>query len=176
VYALSAAQYVVEVHNNVTWHWLPIQANQISAGAGWNWTGTDLFYTAVGSNNAYYFNGTSSRYLMASATQISAGLDQWGNEILLEIYSGDHALYRSDIYGNWQYEGGAYLTQISAAGNDMVFAVTSIVNQVWTFDLNLSWWVYWASREDPPSAWYPTSYWHNLYGDTINPLYAPLSP
>jgi hypothetical protein len=170
VYGLNANHNVLEDHDDVTWRWLPIQANQISAGAGWNWTGTDLFYTAVGSNNAYYFDGTSSRYLMASAIQISAGLDQWGNEILLEIYSGDHALYRSDIYGHWQYEGGP-MTQISAAGNDMVFAVTPIENHVWTFDPNNVWGGYWAWRNDLSSDWhYLPDY------QAINPLYAPLSP
>src|SRR5262249_2622287 len=116
------------------------------------------------------FDGTSSRYLMASAVQISAGLDQWGNATLLEIYSGDHALYRSDIYGHWQYEGGNW-TQISAAQNDMVFAVESGSQHIFAYDPNGSWssfwWSYWPYYG---GAWGYGPNWHWWYGASANPF------
>ncbi len=92
VYVLDPSGYVLSDNHDGSWQWLYdtqrgyLRASQISAGIGTNWTGTDLFYAQMGSNNAYYFNGTTSTYLMASAIQISAGLDQWGNPICLEIY------------------------------------------------------------------------------------------
>jgi hypothetical protein len=177
VYCLTSANYVVEVNNNGSSDWLWdrstgwwLRATQLSAGIGSNSTGTDLFYTQLGTNNAYYFNGTSSRYLMASAIQISAGLDQWGDATLLEIYSGDHALYRSDINGNWQYEGGQW-TQISAAQGDMVFAIEAGSQHVFAFDPNNNWAGLWSSYWPyQGGVWGYGPNWHWWYGVSANPF------
>jgi hypothetical protein len=174
VYVELQGGYVFEQNHDESYQWLYdaqrglLKAGQISAGIGRNSTGIDLFYTEVGTNNAYYFNGSSSTYLMASATQISAGLDQWGNAILYEIYSGDHALYRSDTSGHWQYEGGQ-IVQISATANDMVFAVSPTQNQIWAYDPNDEWWSDWWLQ----SGWHYSDhgYWHWTGGDSANPNY-----
>src|SRR5262249_37420111 len=73
VYMLNGSQQVYRLDNGVYWT-LPMHATQVSAGAGRNWTDTDLFYIdTTWAHNVYYYNGSSSKLVANYAAQISAG-------------------------------------------------------------------------------------------------------
>jgi hypothetical protein len=63
------------------------------------------------------------------------------------------------------------VSQISAAGNDMVFAVAAADNSVWVCDRNWTWYNSWASSGN----WGTYNGWHPLYGTAASPYHAPLA-
>jgi hypothetical protein len=171
VYMLNTAQQVYRLDNGTYWV-LPFQATQISAGVGWNWTSNDLFYIDTTANHeVYHYDGSSSRAVAFYVSQISAAVDQYGNEIVYTIDMYYHWVVQHDLSGslNGLYVGGS-VSQISAAGNGMVFGVASWDNTVWVSDRYGSWYGYWASTGNSSS-----DGWHPLYGWASNPYYAPLA-
>jgi hypothetical protein len=171
VYFLNTAQHVYRIDNGTYWV-LPFQATQISAGVGWNWTDIDLFYIDTTANHeVYHYDGSSSRAVAFYASQISAAVDQYGNEFVYNIDMYYHWVYRNDLSGNLNgvYVGGS-VSQISAAGNGMVFGVASWDNSVWVYDPNWNWYGYWASTGN-----WSSDGWHPLYGTASSPYYFPLA-
>jgi hypothetical protein len=169
-YLLNGSQQVYRLDNGAYWA-LPMHATQISAGAGRNWTDTDLFYIDPSNSYAYHYDGSGTQLMAMYVSQISAGLDRYGNEVLYSIDMYYHGVRRNDMSGNvnGQYEGGN-VSQISAAGNDMVFAVAGWDTSIWEFDRNGTWNSYWAATNNPGSGG-----WHALNGATASPYYAPLA-
>src|SRR5262249_23683879 len=81
VYMLNGSQQVFRLDHGM-YSVLPFKATQISAGAGRNWTDNDVFYIDTSSwHEVFHYDGNSSKYLGWGASQISAGLDSYGNEI-----------------------------------------------------------------------------------------------
>jgi hypothetical protein len=171
VYILNGNQQVFRLDNGTYWV-LPMTATQISAGAGWNWTDNDLFYIDTTANHeVFHYDGSSSRAVALYTAQISAAVDQYGNEIVYTIDMYYHWVVRHDLSGNLNGVGvGGSVSQISAAGNDMVFAVNSGDNSVSVYDRNWSWYSYWASTGN-----WGSNGWHPLYGWASSPYYAPLA-
>jgi hypothetical protein len=169
VYILNGNHEVYRLDNGVYWK-LPMHATQISAGVGSNWTDVDLFYISSTDTDAYHYDGSNSQLVAYYCSQISAGLDRYGNEIVYTIDLYYHWMYRHDLSGNLngEWESGN-ITQISAAGNDMVFAVTPGDNSVWVYDRDWMWNGYYSYQ----GTWSGNG-WHPLYGNTSSPLYAPL--
>src|SRR5262249_17558076 len=150
-----------------------MRATQISAGAGRNWTDTDPFYIdTTWAHNVYYYNGSSSKLVANYAAQISAGLDRYGNEVVYSIDMYYYGLRRNDLSGNvkGEWEAGN-VSQISAAGNDMVFAVNAGANTIISvFDRNGTWNGFWSATNN-----WGSGGWHPLYGWAASPYYAPLA-
>jgi hypothetical protein len=172
VYELNGTQNVAVVHNNGTYQWLPMHATQISAGMGRNWTDTDLFYIDTSaSHNVYHYDGSSSQLIHYYASQISAGLDRYGNAIVHSIDMYYHWVYKSDLSGNLNgtWEGGG-VSQITAAGNGLVFGVSNSDNSsIYVFepaDLTEGAWLSLLGNQQ-------TNSWHFLNGYASNPYYAP---
>jgi hypothetical protein len=82
-----------------------------------------------------------------------------------------HGVRRNDLSGNvnGEWEGGN-VSQISAAGNDMVFAVAGWDTSIWAFDRNGTWNSYWSATNN-----WGSGGWHPLNGATASPYYAPLA-
>ena len=176
VYLLNTARQVYRMDSGWCWA-LPFQATQISAGAASrNPADFDLFYIDTTANhNAYHYDGSSSRLMANYVAQISAGTDQYGNEVLYSIDMYMRWLRRTDMSGHAEWEYGN-VSQISAAGNDMVFAVNSSDNSVSVFDRGWSWYGLWYSTNN-----WGSGGWHTLYGGwsgaptAANPAYFPLA-
>jgi hypothetical protein len=171
VYLLNGSQQVYRLDNGTYWL-LPMHATQISAGAGHNWTDTDLFYIDPSTSYAYHYDGSNTQLIAMYVSQISAGLDQYGNEVLYSIDMYYHGVRRNDLSGNvnGEWEGGN-VSQISAAGNDMVFGVAGWGDgSVWVFDRDWSWGNYWAATNN-----WGSGGWHSLGGWAASPYYAPLA-
>jgi hypothetical protein len=171
VYLLNGNQQVYRLDNGTYWV-LPMRATQISAGIGSNWTDTDLFYIDTTVNQeAFHYDGSSSQAIALYVAQISAGLDQYGNEVLYSIDMYYHWVNRHDLSGNLNGVGvGGSVSQISAAGNDMVFGVASWDNSVWVYDRNWSWAYYWVETYN-----YGSGGWHPLNSTTASPYNSPLA-
>jgi hypothetical protein len=168
VYMLNGSQQVYRLDNGI-YCVLPMRATQISAGAGRNWTDVDLFYIdTTWANFAYHYDGTSSQFMTWYVAQISAGLDQYGNEVLYSIDTTDHSMHRQDLLGGWEHEGGV-VSQISAAGNDLVFAVCPD-QTLQVFDRDWAWGVQWTNTGN-----WGSNGWHFISSWTANPYYAPLA-
>jgi hypothetical protein len=170
VYILNGNQQVYQLSDAGGYSVLPMKASQISAGAGHNTNDVDLFYIDATNTDAYHYDGTT-KLVALYCSQISAGLDNYGNDIVYTIDLYYHWLYRHDLSGNLngQCESGN-VTQISAAANDMVFAVTPNNNSIWVYDRD---WI-WNGYYGYVGSW--SSYgWHALYGNSASPFYAPLA-
>jgi hypothetical protein len=152
VYCLTGANHVMVVHQDRSFSWLPISASQISAGIGPDWYGIDLYYINAADRSLHWYNGTRDFGYGGVCLQISASLDPWGNGECYVIGT-NHDLDKHDISG-WHGEGG-YMTQISAAQNDMVFVVGGS-NHIWAYDPNHAWASYWASLgySNPGYVWF----------------------
>jgi hypothetical protein len=159
VYMLNGSQNVYRLDNGTYWV-LPMTAKQISAGAGRNSTDNDLFYIQASDSMIYHYDGSSTtRISWTYASQIATGLDQYGNEIVYDVDLYYHDLWRWNLSGGGQELGGG-INQISAAGNDMVFAVAPGDNKVWDYDRDSIW---------------GSSGWNFLNGWAANPFSSPFS-
>src|SRR5262249_13689845 len=120
-------------------------------------------------HNAYHYDGTSSRLMANYVAQISAGTDQYGNEVLYSIDMYMHWLRRTDMLGNAEWEYGN-VSQISAAGNDMVLAVNAWDNSASCSDRDWSWTSVWSATNTLGGGG-----WHSISRSGLNPVYGPLA-
>jgi hypothetical protein len=158
VYCLTGADHVLQYKGYGNFHWMGIQANQISAGIGQNSTGTDLYYISPSGfsfygttyHYTYHCDGVSApKYIAAGFTDISAGVDGLGQSTLYGVYV-DGSVYRCDLNGNDQAVGGPQVTQISAAGRDQLFAVSTsgpaYGSGIYTYDPWGAWYDSWSEQ------------------------------
>jgi hypothetical protein len=170
VYAVETTYGYVAQINRDGGHWLKdsqghyLQATQVSAGIGDNTTDTDLYYVdATGWNGLHYFDGKTDTNLgFVGVKQISAGLDDAGNhECYLILF--DNSLYTVRAPSDYTSDGG-WMTQISGAQNNMVFAVGGS-NQIWAFDPDNIWAWEWTNSYTINSG-----NWHYWNAISANPF------
>jgi hypothetical protein len=165
--------YVLEDNHDGSAQWLRdsqgyyLHASQVSAGIGNNSTGTDLYYlTTDWTSEPHYFDGrTDTPLYFLGVKQISAGLDESGNrECYAIVY--DNSLYTIRSPSDYTYDGG-WMTQISGAQNNMVFAVGGS-NQIWAFDPDSIWAAEWWGSGNPTS--WNSGNWHYWDAISANPF------
>jgi hypothetical protein len=160
VYALSANYHdVLEINHDGSMQWLWLSnVQEISAGIGSNNTDVDLYYIQSGTGNLHWTDGIQDTNLYGVCLHISATVDQYGNRECYAIGTG-HDLHENNG-SSWFRHAGGNLTQISAAANDMVYAVRAGDQEVLAYDPDYTqYWGWWDSY----------SPWHDTYGRAAMP-------
>jgi hypothetical protein len=155
VYAVDGANYVCQIHNDQSFHWMPFQATQVSAAVGPNNADNGVYYIALDQSlhrysPVYYRGWWLDSALGGSYLQISAGFDRFGQAECFAIDT-NHYLHRYDASGS--YNLGWQVLQVSAGGNDMAFVVVPSTYQVWIYDPYHAWGSFWSAQ-----SWYQPSY------------------